>query len=148
MNFLFSFYIVIKLVLTFLKPFIINKLLNFYMEENCMKFSWRNLVGVLLIVLGTVVGIVSDVPVVVTLSIASVTVGATLSIAEQVKKTELTGWKRYLFLGATISGTVLLTLGGYSDVVITEIVGAVILIASIIFGIAVDKTKKVEEKKD
>ena len=113
-----------------------------------MKFSWRNLVGVLLIVLGTVVGIVSDVPVVVTLSIASVTVGATLSIAEQVKKTELTGWKRYLFLGATISGTVLLTLGGYSDVVITEIVGAVILIASIIFGIAVDKTKKVEEKKD
>ena len=113
-----------------------------------MKFSWRNLVGVFLIVLGTVVGIVSDVPVVVTLSIASVTVGATLSIAEQVKKTELTGWKRYLFLGATISGTVLLTLGGYGDVVITEIVGAVILIASIIFGIAVDKTKKVEEKKD
>lgn len=113
-----------------------------------MKFSWRNLVGVLLIVLGTVVGIVSDVPVVVTLSIASVTVGATLSIAEQVKKTELTGWKRYLFLGATISGTVLLTLGGYGDVVITEIVGAVILIASIIFGIAVDKTKKIEEKKD
>ena len=38
--------------------------------------------------------------------------------------------------------------GGYSDAVIGEIVGAVILIASIIFGIAVDKTKKVEEKKE
>ena len=113
-----------------------------------MKFSWRNLVGVLLIVLGTVVGLTVKVPLATIGAIISVVFGATLSIAEQVKKTELTGWKRYLFLGTTISGTVLLTLGGYSDVVITEIVGAVILIASIIFGIAVDKTKKVEEKKD
>ena len=113
-----------------------------------MKFSWRNLVGVLLIVLGTVVGIISDVSVVVTLSIASVTVGATLAIAEEVKKTTLVGIKKYIYLIGTIGGTVLLTLGGYSDVVITEIVGAVILIASIIFGIAVDKTNKVEEKKD
>ena len=117
------------------------------MEENIMKFSWRNLVGVLFIVLGTVVGLTVKVPLVTIGAIISVVFGATLSIAEQVKKTELTGWKRYLFLGTTISGTVLLTLGGYSDVVITEIVGAVILIASIIFGIAVDKTKKVEEKK-
>ena len=112
-----------------------------------MKFSWRNLVGVLLIVLGTVVGLTVKVPLATIGAIISVVFGATLSIAEQVKKTELIGWKRYLFLGTTISGTVLLTLGGYSDVVITEIVGAVILIASIIFGIAVDKTKKVEQKK-
>ena len=145
MNFLFSFYIVIKLVLTFLKLLIMNK---FLYGGNCMKFSWRNLVGVLLTVLGTVVGIISDVPVVVTLSIASVTVGATLAITEEVKKTTLVGIKKYIYLIGTIGGTVLLALGGYSDVVITEIVGAVILIASIIFGIAVDKTNKVEEKKD
>lgn len=109
-----------------------------------MKFNFnvKSLIGVLLIVLGTVVGIVSNVPVVVTLSIVSVTVGATLAIAEEVKKTSLVGFKKYLYLIGTISGTVILALGGYSDAVIGEIVGAVILIASIIFGIAVDKTKK------
>ena len=114
-----------------------------------MKFNFnlKSLIGVLLIILGTVVGIISNVSVVVTLSIASVTVGATLAIAEEVKKTSLVGFKKYLYLIGTIGGTVILALGGYSDAVIGEIVGAVILIASIIFGIAVDKTKKVEEKK-
>lgn len=107
-----------------------------------MKFSWKNLLGILLIVLGTVVGLTVKVPVAVIGAIISIVAGATISIAEQMKKTELTGWKKYLFLGATIAGTVLLTLGGYSDAVIIEIVGAVVLIASIIFGVVVDKVKK------
>lgn len=111
-----------------------------------MKFSWKNLVGILLIVVGTVIGLTVKVPVAVIGAIISIVAGATISIAEQMKKTSLVGWKKYLFLIATIGGTVLLTLGGYTDVVITEIVGAVILIASIIFGIAVDKTPKEEKK--
>ena len=109
-----------------------------------MKFSWKNLVGILLIVAGTIVGITMDVPVAVIGSIVAIVVGATLAIAEEMKKTTLTGWKKYLFLITIIGGTVLLALGGYSDVVIMEIVGAVILIASIIFGIAVDGKKKAE----
>ena len=109
-----------------------------------MKFSWKNLVGILLIVAGTIVGITMDVPVAVIGSIVAIVVGATLAIAEEMKKTTLTGWKKYLFLIAIIGGTVLLALGGYSDVVIMEIVGAVILIVSIIFGIAVDGKKKAE----
>ena len=111
------------------------------------KFSFKSFLGVLLIVVGTVIGLVSNVPVVVTLGIVSVTVGATLAIAEEVKKTSLTGIKKYAYLIGTIGGTVILALGGYSDAVIGEIVGAVILIVSIIFGVAVDK-KKVEEKKN
>ena len=107
-----------------------------------MKFSWKNLVGILLIVVGTVIGLTVKVPVAVIGAIVSIVAGATISIAEQMKKTELTGWKKYLFLIATIGGTVLLTLGGYSDAVIIELIGAVVLIASIIFGIVVDKKKE------
>lgn len=113
-----------------------------------MKFNFnlKSLIGVLLIVLGTVVGIISNVPMAVTLSIASITVGATLAIAEEVKKTTLAGIKKYIYLIGTIGGTVILALGGYSDAVIGEIVGAVILIASIIFGIAIDKSTTTETK--
>lgn len=109
-----------------------------------MNFSWKNLVGIILIVVGTVVGLTVKVPIVVIGAIVSVVAGATISIAEQMKKTSLVGWKKYVFLIATIGGTVLLTLGGYSDTVIIQIVGAVVLIASIIFGVVVDKTTKKE----
>ena len=107
-----------------------------------MKFSWQNLVGILLIVVGTVIGLSVKVPVVVIGAIVSIVAGATLSIAEEMKKTSLVGWRKYLFLVATIGGTVFLTLGGYSDTVIIEIIGAIVLIGSIIFGIAIDKNKK------
>ena len=111
-----------------------------------MKFSWKNLLGILLIVAGTVVGITVNVPVAVIGSIVAIVVGATLGIAEEMKKTTLTGWKKYLFLITIIGGTVLLALGGYSDAVVMEIVGAVILVASIIFGALVDGKKKEAKK--
>ena len=109
-----------------------------------MNFSRKNLVGIILIVVGTVIGLTVKVPIAVIGAIVTVVAGATISIAEQMKKTSLVGWKKYVFLIATIGGTVLLTLGGYSDTVIIQIVGAVVLIASIIFGVVVDKTTKKE----
>jgi hypothetical protein len=112
------------------------------MEENVMKFSWKTIVGVLLIAVSTVLGFLTKTPILVTTSIIGIVAGATLAISEQVKKTTLSGWKLVVYLIGTIGGTVLLSLSGYSDVVIGEIAGAVLLIVSVIFGIAVDKAKK------
>lgn len=108
-----------------------------------MKFSWKTLVGLLLIIGGTVLGFFTNVPILTTTAIVSIVAGATLAIGNEVKKTSLDGWRKYLYLIGTIGGTVVLTLSGYSDAVIGEIVGAVVLIVSIIFGIAVNgKTDK------
>lgn len=107
-----------------------------------MKFSWKTLVGVILIAVSAVCGFLFKVPVVVTTSIVGIVVGATLAIVDQVKKTNLVGWKLVVYLIGTIGGSVLLALGGYSDVVIAEIIGGIILILSVIFGIAVDKKAK------
>ena len=107
-----------------------------------MKFSWKTIVGVLLIAVSTVLGFLTKTPILVTTSIIGIIAGATLAIFEQVKKTTLSGWKLVVYLIGTIGGTVLLSLSGYSDVVIGEIAGSVLLIVSVIFGIAVDKAKK------
>ena len=106
-----------------------------------MKFSWKSLVGLLLIVVSAVVGFITKTSIVVTTSIIGIVAGATLAVAEEVKKTTLVGWQKYLYLIGTIGGTVILALGGYSDAVIGQIVGAVVLILSVIFGIAVNAKK-------
>ena len=111
-----------------------------------MKFSWKTIVGVVLIAGATVLGFLTSTPILVTTSIIGIVAGATLAISEQVKKTTLNGWKLAVYLIGTIGGTVLLSLSGYSDAVIGEIAGAVLLIISVIFGIAVDKTPKEEKK--
>ena len=104
-----------------------------------MKFSWKSLVGLVLIVGGAVMGIITKTPIVVTTAIISVVCGATLAIAEEVKKTTLKGWQLYTYLATTIGGTIVLSLSGYSESTIGEIVGAVILIASVIFGVVTNK---------
>ena len=70
----------------------------------------------------------------------AIVVGATLAIKEQAEKIDIKGWVKYLFLALIIAG--------YSESTIMSVVGAVILIATIIVGGVVDKIKKVEEKKD
>lgn len=113
-----------------------------------MKFSISNVIGLLLIVAGTIVGIVFKIPVVNIGAIVAIVVGATLAIKEQAEKIDIKGWVKYLFLALIIAGTSVLAIGGYSESTIMSVVGAVILIATIIVGGVVDKTKKVEEKKD
>ena len=113
-----------------------------------MKFSISNVIGLLLIVAGTIVGIAFQIPLVNIGSVVAVVVGSTLAIKEQAEKINIKGWVKYLFLALLISGTSVLAIGGYSESTIMSVVGAVILIATIIVGGIVDKTKKVEEKKD
>ena len=111
-----------------------------------MKFSWKTLIGILLIAGSTVLGFFTDTPILTTTSIVGIVAGATLAIANEVNKTSLTGWKKYLYLIGTIGGTVILSLCGYTDTVIGEIAGAVLLIVSIIFGIVVNTKKEVKEE--
>ena len=113
-----------------------------------MKFSISNVIGLLLIVAGTIVGIAFQIPLVNIGSVVAIVVGSTLAIKEQAEKINLKGWVKYLFLTLLISGTSVLAIGGYSESTIMSVVGAVVLIATIIVGGVVDKTKKVEEKKD
>lgn len=106
-----------------------------------MKFSLKSLIGLLLIVASTVVGLFTNTPIIVTTALVGIVAGATFAITEQMKKTTLDGWKKDLYLFGVIGGTVILTLGGYSDAVIGELVGAIVLIVSIIFGKAIDSKK-------
>lgn len=113
-----------------------------------MKFSISNAIGLLLIVAGTIVGIAFQIPLVNIGSVVAIVVGSTLAIKEQAEKINIKGWIKYLFLALLISGTSVLAIGGYSESTIMSVVGAVVLIATIIVGGVVDKTKKIEEKKD
>ena len=105
-------------------------------------FSWKGIVGIVLIAISTVLGIVTSTPILVTTSVVGIVAGAVLAITEQIKKTDLKGYKLGIYLVGLIGGTSLLTLSGYTEGVICEVVGAIVLLASIVFGIAVDKTKK------
>lgn len=106
-----------------------------------MKFSWRNLIGVVLIVISAIIGMVFDVPVAKTGAIIGIVCGATLAISKEVKDIALKGWKLAVYLASVIGGSSLLCIGGYTDVTITAIVGGVVLIGGIIFGLAVNAKK-------
>ena len=106
-----------------------------------MKFSWRNLIGVVLIVISAIIGMIFDVPVAKTGAIIGIVCGATLAISKEVKDIALKGWKLVVYLASVIGGSAILCIGGYTDVTITAIVGAVVLIGGIIFGIAVNAKK-------
>ena len=109
-----------------------------------MKFSISNVIGLLLIVAGTIVGIAFQIPLVNIGSVVAIVVGSTLAIKEQAEKINIKGWVKYLFLALLISGTSVLAIGGYSESTIMSVVGAVVLIATIIVGGVIDKIKKVE----
>ena len=113
-----------------------------------MKFNIKNFIGLILIIAGTVVGILTKTSVSTIGAIVSIAVGATLAIANEMQNTNLKGWKKWLFLVTIVGGSICLSLGGYSDTVIMEVVGAVVLVGSIIFGILVNKKEnpKIEEK--
>ena len=105
-------------------------------------FGWKSIIGIVLIAISTVLGIVTSTPIFITTSVVGIVAGAVLAITEQIKKTDLKGYKLAIYLVGLIGGTSLLTLSGYTESVICEVVSAIVLIGSIIFGIAIDKNKK------
>lgn len=110
-----------------------------------MKFSFRNLIGVILIVVSAIIGMVFSVPLAKTGAIIGIVCGATIAISKEVKDINLRGWKLAVYLISVIAGSSILSIGGYSDATIVSIVGAVILIGGLIFGAVVNGQK--EEKK-
>lgn len=110
-----------------------------------MKFSFRNLIGVILIVISAIIGMVFSVPIANTVAIIGIVCGATLAISKEVKDINLKGWKLAVYLICVIAGSSILSIGGYSDTTIASIVGAVILIGGLIFG-AVINNKTVKKK--
>lgn len=108
-----------------------------------MKFSLRNLIGVILIVISAIISMAFDISLAKTGAIIGVVCGATLAISKEVKDITLKGWKLGVYLASVIGGSAILCIGGYTDATITAIVGAVVLIGGIIFGLAVNgKTKE------
>ena len=106
-----------------------------------MKFSLRNLIGVVLIVVSAIIGMAFDISLAKTGAIIGIVCGATLAISKEVKDIALKGWKLAVYLASTIAGSAILCIGGYTDATITAIVGGVILIGGIIFGVAVNAKK-------
>lgn len=108
------------------------------------EFNWKNLLGLALLVVAVVVAYTTSTPIGAIVSIISATFGATISISEAVKKTDLVGFKKWIFLGGTIGGTVLFALGGYAEADIVSFLGAIVTIISLIFGAKVSKEKESE----
>lgn len=120
-----------------------------------MKFSWRTLVGLVLLAIGITIGYLFKMPVADIVAIAMIIAGAVTSIYDILMKDQIKGWKCWLFLVAMVFGVACLTLAGISKSVIESVIGAVVLILDLIFGVAVvkivpkleSKKKKVETKK-
>ena len=104
-------------------------------------FNWKTILAVVLMVVGIAVGLTSDVGIVTIGAIISITIGAVLGISEAMKKTSITGWKKYVFLFALIGSTTLFALGSYTEQTVLSIASAIVLILSVIFGVAIDSKK-------
>ena len=102
-------------------------------------FNWKTIFAVVLMVAGITVGLTSDVGIVTIGAIISITIGAVLGIGEAMKKTTINGWKKYVFLSTIIGSSTLFAIGSYSEQTVLSIASAIVLILSVIFGVAVDK---------
>jgi hypothetical protein len=103
-------------------------------------FNWKTILATVLLAVGIIVGMISDVGIVCIGAIISITVGAVIGINESMKKTTMSGWKKYVFLGCIIASTALFALSSYSEQTILSIASALVLVLSVLFGIAIDKT--------
>lgn len=111
-------------------------------------FNWKTILATVLMIVGVAVALTAEVGIVTIGAIVSIVIGASIGISEAMKKTSLTGWKKYVFLISIISSSVLFAMSSYTEQTVLSIVSAIVLLLSVIFGVAVDKTKKVKEKKD
>lgn len=97
--------------------------------------SWKTLVGLILVTAGVVCGILFDVPAVDITAIVATVIGATTTIMDTLMNDKISGWKAWLFVLLLVAGTSVMTIGGATASTITSVVGAVILIANVVFGI-------------
>lgn len=104
-------------------------------------FSWKNLVGFVCIAVAVVIGLFFNVPIANIGAMVTAIAGTVLVIEDNLSKTELKGWQKWVFLATLIVGVVFFTLGGFSKELIMEIIGAIVLIASVIFGVVVTNKK-------
>lgn len=106
------------------------------------KFSWKTLLGFILVLVSIVVGYLSSMPVVDIISVIGIIVGAVTAIYDILMKDEVKGWKCWTFVLCMTVGVTILTVGGMQQSVIEGIVGAVVLILDVIFGYIVVKKSK------
>lgn len=105
-------------------------------------FNWKTILATVLMVVGVAVAFTADVGIVTIGAIVSIVIGASIGISEAMKKTSLTGWKKYVFLISIIASSVLFAMSSYTEQTVLSIVSAIVLLLSVIFGVAVDKIKK------
>lgn len=104
--------------------------------------SWKGIVGLVLVAVSTVIGIMFNVPIATISAIVGAVVGCVVTIEDAMSKVSISGWQKWVFLVTLIAGVVVFAIGGYSASTIMEIIGAIVLIASVIFGIVVESKKK------
>lgn len=104
--------------------------------------SWKGIVGLVLVAVSTVIGVMLNIPIATIGAIVGAIVGCVVTIEDAMSKVSINGWQKWVFLGTLIVGVVIFAIGGYSASTIMEIIGAIVLIASVIFGIALDTKKK------
>lgn len=106
------------------------------------KFSWKTIAGLILLVAGIVVGYLAKMPVADIIAVALIIAGAVTSIFDILMKDEVKGWKCWVFVVLMTLGVAALTVAGISGSVIESVIGGVVIILDIIFGVVVVKTAK------
>ena len=107
-----------------------------------IKFSWKTIVGLILVVAGIVVGDLAKMPVADIIAVALIIAGAVTSIFDILMKDEIKGWKCWVFVVLMTLGVAALTVAGISGSVIESVIGGVVIILDIIFGVVMVKTAK------
>jgi hypothetical protein len=109
------------------------------------KFSWKTLVGLILLTVSLVVGKIVNVPWVDTTAIIGIIIGAVTGVWDILKKDKIQGPKGWIFVIGLVAGVTFLATGGNDENTINLIVGAIIIIIDFIFGKLVLNKEKILE---
>lgn len=110
-----------------------------------MKNNICAIIGLVLVGISAVLGFIVNVDASVIISIAVAFLGATMLVVNELvkaKKENKLDWKLWVALIGSAVGGCLCAIGGVTENIITAIIGAVITIATIIFGIVASKKAK------
>ena len=106
------------------------------------KFSWKTIAGLILLVGGILLENNEKMPVADIIAVALIIAGAVTSIFDILMKDEVKGWKCWVFVVLMTLGVAALTVAGISGSVIESVIGGIVIILDIIFGVIVVKTAK------
>lgn len=106
------------------------------------KLSWKTIVGLILWGAGIVVGYLANTPVAGTAAVALIIAGVVTSIFDILMQDEVKGWKCWVFVVLMTLGVTALTVAGISGFGTGFVIGGVVIILDIIFGVIVVKTGK------